>query len=100
MLGENKQANKLYISTRGHAIQIHVHVPMPCVVIVLLTILPCVTRAVCFVQFDCGFTASAITHELLPYSDVGRAVDEQRAALKTQWDRIVLLTVSKKRKTD
>ena len=54
-----------------------------------------VTGVVCFVQFDCSFTASAIAHELLAYSDVGRAVDEQRAALKTQWDRIVLLTESK-----
>ena len=66
--------------TRGHALQAHVCVSMPCDVIVSLTILPCVTGAACFVQFDCTFTASAITYELLPYSDVGRPVVEQRAA--------------------
>lgn len=90
---ENKQAGKhLYISTRGHAIQVHVCVSVPCVVIVLLTILPCVTGAACFVLFDCSFTASAITHELLPYSDVCcRAVVEQRAALKTQTELYCLL---------
>lgn len=75
----------MHISSRGQRTQVHVCVSMHSVVSVLLkTILPCVCGAECFVLFDCSSTASAITHELLPYSNVGRAMVEQREALKAQ----------------
>lgn len=39
-----------------------------------------------------SFPASAVTHELLPYSEVGRAVRAQRLERANRADRTVLLT--------